>query len=73
MSKEVVSCVRNMLGNNNFLVKFEYFQNIEISAYSLSSLYSKYDVFKEVYETISDLPKILKGGFLTINRFPVCE
>ena len=24
MSKEVVSCVRNMLGKNNFLVKFEY-------------------------------------------------
>ena len=63
MSKEVVSCVRNMLGNNNFLVKFEYFQNIEISAYSLPYLCSKYDVVKEVDETISDLPKIVKGEF----------
>ena len=73
MSKELVSCVRIILGKNNFLVKFEYVQKIEISAYSLPYLCSKYDVVKELDDIISDLPKIVQGGFLTIDRFPVCE
>ena len=62
-SQEVVNCVRTMLRKNNFLVKFEYVQKIEISASSLPDLCSKYDVFKEGYETIFDLPKIVKGEF----------
>ena len=71
-SQEVVNCVRTMLGKNNFLVKFEYVQKIEISASSLPDLCSKYDVVKEVDETISDLPKIVQGGLLTIYGCPVC-
>ena len=72
MSKEVVSCVRTMLGKNNFLVKFEYVQKIEIIASSLPYLCSKYYFVKEVDETIYDLPKIVQGEFLTINGCPVC-
>ena len=39
--KEVVSCVRTMLGKNNFLVKFEYGHKREISTSSMPYLCSK--------------------------------
>ena len=73
MSKQVVRCVWTILGNNNFLVKFEYGQNMEISASSMPYICSKQEVFKQVDKTISELPKIVQGELLSIDGGPVYE
>ena len=41
--------------------------------YLLSYVFEKEEVAKEVDETISDLPKIGQGQFLTIDGDPACE
>ena len=73
MSKQVVVCIQDVVGKNKFLVKFEDGHNRYIIASQCSHIFSKYQVFQEVDYTISDLPKILQGGILTIDGDPFYE
>ena len=57
--KDMVVCVQAVVGNNNFLIKFEGGQQRDISASFISCLLSKDEVCQEVDDTIYDLPKIL--------------
>ena len=47
-----------MVGKKNFVVQFEYKQNIEMSASLLPYVYEKEEVGLDVDETVSGLPKI---------------
>ena len=49
-----------MVGKKQFLFQYEYGQK-------------RYKVGKEVYYTISELPKIIQGKLLTIDGDPDCE
>ena len=66
MRKEVVGCVKSVVGKKNFLVQFDDGQKKEISYSSLVFLSSKEDV--EMDELISHLPERERGGSLTIIR-----
>ena len=44
-----------------------------MSASSLSYVCEKEECGGEVDKTTSDLPKIVQGGFLTVDGDPVCE
>ena len=65
--------VKAVVGNKKLLFNFEGGQKRDISASLISCLFSKDEVFQEVYYTIYGLPKILQGEILGINRNPFCE
>ena len=55
-SKDVMRCFQSMVGKDNFLVKFEDGQKIEMSYCLLAYVCLKQDVCLEMDELISDLP-----------------
>ena len=65
--------VQAVLGNKKLLFQFENGQKRYMSASSLSYVFDKKKVKKEVGETIFDLSKIEQGEFLTINWNIVSE
>ena len=67
----MVVCIQDVVGNNNFLVRFEDSQKREISDFSMLYLCSKYEVGQEVDETIYNLPKRLQDRLLTIYGYLV--
>ena len=73
MEKYLLVCVQDVLEKNKFIVKFECEEKRNIIASYLLYLIDKLEVCKEVYETTSDLTKIVQVGFLTLDGGPVCE
>ena len=67
-SKEVVGCVHHGVGENNFLVPFEYGQKKEIGSCLLVYLSEKEEV--EMEESITLSPEIEEGVPLTIIADP---
>ena len=63
----MVVCVKAVIWKNNLLVKFKYGDNRYISASSLSYILSKYEFFREVDDTIYDLPVIGQIELLTMD------
>ena len=68
MMKEVVVCVNDVEGKNNFLVQLEDGQKKEISSSSLVFLSSKEEV--DMDEPLSHSPKTEQGELLTIVGYP---
>ena len=60
-------------GGKKLLVQFEDGQKKQMSCVSLPYLFSKYAVFLEMDDPISDLPQNEQGGLLTIDGDPVVE
>ena len=71
MIKEVVGYVQDVVGENTFLVQFEYDKKKYTSSISLSYLCSKEEVCLEIYDPISDLHQTEQGELLTIDGDPV--
>ena len=73
MRKDVVGCVQDVVGKNNFLVPFEHRQKKDMISSSLPYERSKEEVCLKIDELISDLTQKQQGGLLTIDGYPGVE
>ena len=71
--KDVVGCVQAVVGNKKFLVQFEDGKKRDMSSILILYLCSKYKVFLEMDDPISDLPEKEQGEMLTIYGYPGVE
>ena len=67
MRKELVGCVKYVVGKSNLIVRFEDVQKRGIHDSSLPYLCDKEEFDQEIDKTIYDLPKIGQVELLTID------
>ena len=73
MSKEVVGCVKTVVGKNNFLFQLEYGHNKVMIYSSLLYLCKKEEVSQEADDTRYDLPEKYQRELQTIDGDPNVE
>ena len=73
LSEDVVGCVQDVMGKNNFPFQFEDRHKKDMGSVSLSYVCLKDEVCLEIDEPISELPPKEQGVLLTIDGYPIGE